>query len=639
MSRTVILDAGVINQINKSNLPVANKLKAMLAPGSGVTVYYSDQAFMELTGLPNAVDWPGKTSGEFGPDLLRSRAAARKMLEDLEAAGLKRAPAPPGGWDNVIKQYAANEKAGNMLSIEDLRTVAQAIYLKAEVWTFDTKTFVNPKNANNLKVSFPSLKIAVESGLPISNKPWDYRVGRTLMGLKPIIVSFHGQISEPPPTGSGGGGGGGGLTAYIGEADMRPIEVGGPNPGGQAMMGGLLLAFQGVQMALNDVVDARNKQAIKDDLTKMGPGIAKNRQTDPSQGVLLVFYFRPGADGPIGTVKGAPFYLYVQDYYGHTEDEAKRSWATTQSPSATEPGVITQTTWVPPLVPAGVDELKTPFRKFALGTFIPGKEVLQDVMWDYTGFDDEGTTKLDVPDGETPQFIILDPPESIKWSDAYGDYTTGVNRIWREAGPPGQGNPKIPVVFLDPDLSFFFFDVAAAMVFPADDDTRDLFEDTPETENGQYLNRLNLSMMRWVRPENIRITSPWDAIGTPGTVLTSVAPRGGGRSRPDPRFIPKASDLAPKEQWGKLLDGPPRVYVVAPNDGLEKIARQVYGDPAKWRLILHANEGKIDPHTSPPYRIYPGQRLIVPDVSKPNSVPSQPQPQPAQPFDPNRPVA
>ena len=569
-TRKVLLDGGVLNQINKGNQPVANKLKAMLAPGSGVKVYVADQALMELTGQP------GKLSGGVGPDLPRSAAAAQRFLQDLQ---LEVAPAPPGGWDNVVKQYKANEKAGNLIAVDDLRLVIEATNLDAELWSMDQKTFV--KQPGNFQKNFPNLKIAAESALPISTKPNDYRVGRTLMGLKPIIVSFHGEISDPPPTGGGGSGGGGAgeeeLTAPIGE-EVVPLELGGTG----ALGGGLLLLFQGIQMALNVELDQRNKEAIKEDLKLMGPGISKNRRADPSQGVLLVFYFRAGADGPIGTVKGGAAYLAVADFYGHTEDEAKQAWWRT--PTATEQDVITQTSWIEPLVPIGVDEIATPFKQFALGTFIHGKEMLQDVMLDYTGFDDEGTTNLDVPDGMTPQFIILDPPETLKWSDAYSDYTTGVNRVWRKVG---EGNARIPVVFLDPDLSFFFFDVSAAMVFPADDDTRDLFEDTPETDNGHFLNRVNLKLMRWVRPENIRLICPWDTVGTPGSVLTSVAPRG-GRFRPDSRFVPNAGDLAPPDQWGKLLDGSPRVYIVAKNDG----ARQ-NRPPSLWRSIeVAAHSGR-----------------------------------------------
>ena len=142
--------------------------------------------------------------------------------------------------------------------------------------------------------------------------------------------------------------------------------------------------------------------------------------------------------------------------------------------------------------------------------------------------------------------------------------------------------------------------------------------------------------MRWVRPENIRLIAPWDAVGTPGTVLTSAAPRGGGRPLPDTRYAPKPGELAPREQWGKLLNGPPRVYVVAPNDGLKKIARTVYGDPARWREILEANRGQIDPRTN---TIYPGQKLLVPPDGKAKPAAPTPPVAPRTPIDPKLPVA
>jgi hypothetical protein len=254
---------------------------------------------------------------------------------------------------------------------------------------------------------------------------------------------------------------------------------------------------------------------------------------------------------------------------------------------------------------------------------------LQDVEWNgILGFDDEGTTRLKPAADATPAFIILDPPELLRWRNDGREIKTKLPREWQ----PAEGG-KVPVVNLDPDIPFFH--VTAAMVFPADDDTEELFETARATKDnlGQLSHYTNFRMVRWVRPENIRISSPWTAVAGPDVALVSVAPRKPWQPGPDPRYAPKASELAPRDQWGSTLPGPPRVYVVAPNDNLSKIAQKLLGDPNKYQQIVEANKGKIDPKT---LTIYPGQKLVIPGPA--GTAPASPPP-PGQPFGPNTPIA
>jgi nucleoid-associated protein YgaU len=53
-----------------------------------------------------------------------------------------------------------------------------------------------------------------------------------------------------------------------------------------------------------------------------------------------------------------------------------------------------------------------------------------------------------------------------------------------------------------------------------------------------------------------------------------------------------------------------RTYTVAKGDSLSKIAKQLYGDPKKWRQIHEANKDII----KNPDLIYPGQVLTIPEV-------------------------
>jgi hypothetical protein len=263
--------------------------------------------------------------------------------------------------------------------------------------------------------------------------------------------------------------------------------------------------------------------------------------------------------------------------------------------------------------------------------------MLQGVVWNgVSGFDDLWERKLEVPDIMTPSFLILKPPDKIRWwyqagQNAVVQMETEIPVVWRAAASGG----KVPAVDLDPYMPFF--SVAAAMVFPADDDTDDLVATRNPTQDnlGQLGRYLNVRQMRWVRAEHIRIDSPWSAVDAPGKFLTSVSPRRLHLDAPDPRYVPKASELAPRDQWGTTPDvpaGSPRIYIVAPDDNLSKIAAKFYGDPLKWNRIYEANKAKIDPKK---YRIYPGQKLVVPDDSQP----APPQPPPPKPFHPSTPIA
>ena len=55
---------------------------------------------------------------------------------------------------------------------------------------------------------------------------------------------------------------------------------------------------------------------------------------------------------------------------------------------------------------------------------------------------------------------------------------------------------------------------------------------------------------------------------------------------------------------------PERTYTVVSGDSLSKIAKRVYGDPQKWRVIYEANRN----HIKNPDLIYPGQVFTLPEA-------------------------
>lgn len=52
-------------------------------------------------------------------------------------------------------------------------------------------------------------------------------------------------------------------------------------------------------------------------------------------------------------------------------------------------------------------------------------------------------------------------------------------------------------------------------------------------------------------------------------------------------------------------------YDVKPGDNLSKISKEMYGDPNKYQAIFEANE----PMLSHPDKIYPGQKLVIPNLA------------------------
>jgi hypothetical protein len=76
MARTLVIDANVVDQINRGNAPAANALKQMIAAGD--TVYVSSQAYKELVEQPA---------------IPRTATANREFLLNLQinqAGGLRR---------------------------------------------------------------------------------------------------------------------------------------------------------------------------------------------------------------------------------------------------------------------------------------------------------------------------------------------------------------------------------------------------------------------------------------------------------------------------------------------------------------------------------------------------------------------
>ncbi len=77
--------------------------------------------------------------------------------------------------------------------------------------------------------------------------------------------------------------------------------------------------------------------------------------------------------------------------------------------------------------------------------------------------------------------------------------------------------------------------------------------------------------------------------------------------------ISKVEDfIAIESESGEIVDGTePELYTVKKGDSLSKIAKAVYGDPMKYKILFEANQ----PMLKNPDLIYPGQALRIPKLS------------------------
>ncbi|MCU0328819.1 MAG: peptidoglycan-binding protein LysM [Chitinophagales bacterium] len=72
--------------------------------------------------------------------------------------------------------------------------------------------------------------------------------------------------------------------------------------------------------------------------------------------------------------------------------------------------------------------------------------------------------------------------------------------------------------------------------------------------------------------------------------------------------ISKVVDNISVAQGGELAES--NFYDVKPGDTLSKISKEVYGDPNRYNAIFEANK----PMLSHPDKIYPGQKLVIPQA-------------------------
>jgi predicted nucleic acid-binding protein len=373
MARKILLDANVIDQINRGNEEAAKKLIQLRKEGHHIWV--ARQTYEELVVKP------------FIP---RTRVANEQILAEL------RIPvAPSGKMSDRAGAYDRNPPKAGLSEGKDVMIAGQAVAIDAEVWSFD-KAFRN--NHAQLKKEM-GLRVAPESyTIPLENGVADYRVGRKLLGLPPIRISLKGAITtigpwrpsnvfmgsvQPRTKPGGGGSGGGGTKAHTG-TPLAPVVVGGPSEMGGKVVHGSRIYLQGVELILNLVTDAINEQRCEKALAERQVEIEKYARKHPDQGTLIVLYFQRLVPAPESIVVPKPLFDHVRVYHGRNLAMAKEAWQTAPDISASalaERVWETDLIWIKPLAPRPIraKELRLPFPEVALARFAAGKIRFRDV--------------------------------------------------------------------------------------------------------------------------------------------------------------------------------------------------------------------------------------------------------------------
>jgi predicted nucleic acid-binding protein len=489
MADPILLDKNVITSISRNNKPAADALARYLA--SDTPVYISKAAYDELVTRAQTL----KQSGEY-----------EWLLRDARIN-----VAPPGNMQNRVDVYADNIQhmpSPNQPQLKDysrkddpskpgdIFVVAQAKGINARLWTFDAKV----RNAA------PTLGVSLvpECGIGDVSGPEDVTVGRKLLGLNPRLIGPNGKPVPTGGTGSGGGGGGG--HSIVGVADNTLPETGGPSPKGQAIVGGIQLAFEGINFVLNLVNEQIQKKKVTDALDNIRPAVAAARANNPRMGVLLLFYYTQYQAPDESIIKPGAAFDYVIWGKGATRDEALRDALSTPTISrGTGPNEskFSREVWIPQLVKATVTTAKCPFPPIAVGRFWLGnsnKAKFQLVEFNIIGgFDDVVEKSIDLPLNTNADFVVLQPPPQVYWFNLNGRQPVDVPL---KDAQTANGN-TIKVVDLDP---WSPFNAKAAMVYPLDNWTEQVFASVGPTSGYQTLSTyVNFSMIRWIRPVNIHL--------------------------------------------------------------------------------------------------------------------------------------
>jgi hypothetical protein len=273
---------------------------------------------------------------------------------------------------------------------------------------------------------------------------------------------------------------------------------------GQALGGAAIVAVVLLQEWLNRKVEESQRGLIRAELDDVAAQVAAHQKLFPKDGALVrVVYTRTQL--PDAPTSGPAVLGWVDAGYGPTESQAAndlyRQAKLTRTLGKFE-HYEHQFQWVKPLALTPYGELQTPFARIGSGGIAGTTLTLQNVKWDWDGFDDEQTSTITFKSPEDAQFSICRPGTLQS-----GRYVVGSKQIPVHVRRPKEG-AAIEAIDLDPDIPFS--SVHVVPIFPDNDATRDAFKQGRPLRfewPSELAMRPNIDMVRFVRPEHIRVLS------------------------------------------------------------------------------------------------------------------------------------
>jgi hypothetical protein len=293
---------------------------------------------------------------------------------------------------------------------------------------------------------------------------------------------------------------------------IKAVDEHAPSATGHAKFQGAALTLKGVNFVLQALNNRLQAERFAERWARLKPTVEGTLDADPQLGALIRVYYSRGKGDNESAIEPVNIFQDVRVAYGLTREDALRRFASQSQMTQRGHGdvIIDDSSWYPPRQAVDIRKVPTPFRSAGLATFRPGKEKLTKVKFSIvSGFDDKMQSKevLNVPAGTSPRFLYLLPPDEITYFD-FKYKKAGVEWDMSLAADTSQASTEVwykgvPVVKLDSWANPS--DATAAMVWPADNATATLFKSTTPTDDGGLLKSLNISLMRWVKPEFMQV--------------------------------------------------------------------------------------------------------------------------------------
>ncbi|GLS19001.1 hypothetical protein GCM10007874_20180 [Labrys miyagiensis] len=500
MPRVVVIDKSVIDQINAGNVDMARVVRNLATSKAQIWMTRADYSRL-------------------------FRDAEQRMLGELNVS----APLQDISPERYERQMTPGKYATDWIPHESTPTAALALAKDAELLSADRNFMANFAKAGGRNM--PE-RASVQYVVTLPPGDLDYAGGRRLLGLPAANIGVNGRIRPSATTsaiaaqgaGQAANGprtpGGARTTAQVGEK-IEPVNEGGLSQSGVAKFDGATLGLKGVNLAVQAINDAIQKQRMLNRWAELRPSVEKELDADPEFGALIIISYWRGRGDENSAIEPVTVFQDIRVMYGWTQmDAVQRStshgYITAGNPGESTPG---EKIWFPPKRPIDPMRLPTPWPVAGLATFVPGKEKLTKVKFSVAaGFDDMMFSKeaLDVPDGAPLRFVYLFPPDKVSYMDWNGiksksidlDYSTEADTTNALTGSFYMG---VPVVKLDSIANPY--NTTAAMVWPADEYTRNVFRDTRDTDDGNIIRKItDITWLRWVKPEFMRIIRDisWD---------------------------------------------------------------------------------------------------------------------------------